>query len=182
MKKSLFIGQKVKDEGSKVLFVGVFMFVGNGFSNEKPQISTGRFCSLRCALYSVICSLLSVLCTLILPLVLLAIVAGSLFYPFFCRSKEPKPRHTSGIVALACVQELPRWGATSFSRQWLAARLLTLLIWGRRNSPAAQTSCALIQNVAKPRSIPYGDGLFLEMFGGWKAKQYNCPSSKRDEH
>ncbi|MBQ3187882.1 MAG: hypothetical protein IJB60_00405, partial [Bacteroidaceae bacterium] len=68
------------------------------------------------------------------------------------------------------------WGATSFSRQWLAARLLTLLIWGRRNSPTAQTSCALIQNVAKPRSIPYGDGLFLKMFGGWKAKQYSCPS------
>ena len=111
MKKSLFIGQKVKDEGSKVLFVGVFMFVGNGFSNEKPQISTGRFCSLRCALYSVICSLLSVLCTLILPLVLLAIVAGSLFYPFFCRSKEPKPpsheRYSrpclcSGVAPVGC--------------------------------------------------------------------------------
>ena len=52
MKKSLFIGQKVKDEGSKVLFVGVFMFVGNGFSNEKPQISTGRFCSLLFLLFS----------------------------------------------------------------------------------------------------------------------------------
>ena len=24
--------------------------------------------------------------------------------------------------------------------------------------------------VAKPRSIPYGDGLSLNMFGGWKAK------------
>ena len=64
MKKSLFIGQKVKDEGSKVLFVGVFMFVGNGFSNEKPQISTGRFCYLLCTLYSVLCNLLSVICSL----------------------------------------------------------------------------------------------------------------------
>ena len=31
--------------------------------------------------------------------------------------------------------------------------------------------------VAKPHSIPYGDGLFLNMFGGWKAKQYDCPTS-----
>lgn len=37
MKKSLFIGQKVKDEGSKVLFAGVYMFVGNGFSNENRK-------------------------------------------------------------------------------------------------------------------------------------------------
>jgi|GEM_PF-1602215 len=64
MKKSLFIGQKVKDEGSKVLFAGVFMFVGNGFSNEKPQISTGRFYYLLFALCSVLCSLCSVLCAL----------------------------------------------------------------------------------------------------------------------
>lgn len=59
MKKSLFIGQKVKDEGSKVLFAGVYMFVGNGFSNEKPQISKGLFCSFFFALLSVICALLS---------------------------------------------------------------------------------------------------------------------------
>ncbi len=52
MKKSLFIGQKVKDEGSKVLFAGVYMFVGNGFSNEKPQISKGLFCSFFFALLS----------------------------------------------------------------------------------------------------------------------------------
>ena len=64
MKKSLFIGQKVKDEGSKVLFVGVFMFVGNGFSNEKPRVSTGQFCYLLCTLYSVLCNLLSVICSL----------------------------------------------------------------------------------------------------------------------
>ena len=73
MKKSLFIGQKVKDEGSKVLFVGVYMFVGNGFSNEKPRISTGKFCSLLCTLYSVLCTLFSVLCTLFSVL---------LFYPY----------------------------------------------------------------------------------------------------
>ena len=60
MKKSLFIGQKVKDEGSKVLFVGVFMFVGNGFSNEKPRVSKGRFCYLLCTLYS--CFTLSATC------------------------------------------------------------------------------------------------------------------------
>ena len=84
MKKSLFIGQKVKDEGSKVLFVGVYMFVGNGFSNEKQQISKGLFCYFFFAL-------LSVLCSLVLPLPPPAIVAGSLFYLFFCRSKEPKP-------------------------------------------------------------------------------------------
>ena len=126
-------------------------------------------------------ALYSVICTLVLPLVPLAIVAGSLFYPFFCRSKEPKPpSHERYSRPCLCSGVVPGWGATSFSRQWLAARLLTLLIWGRRNSPTAQTSCALVQNVAKPRSIPYGDGLFLNMFGRWKAKQYDCPSSKRD--
>lgn len=54
MKKSLFIGQKVKDEGSKVLFVGLSMCVGNGFSNEKPRVSKGRFCYLLCTLLSVL--------------------------------------------------------------------------------------------------------------------------------
>ena len=121
--------------------------------------------------------LLSVLCSLVLPLVPLAIVTGSCFSMFFCRSKEPKPpSHERYSRHCFCSGVAPGWGATSFSRQWLAARLLTLLIWGRRNSPVAQTSCALVQNVAKPRSIPYGDGLFLKMFGGWKAKLYNCPS------
>ena len=52
MKKSLFIGQKVKDEGSKVLFVGIYMFAGNGFSNDKPRISTGQFCYLLFLLFS----------------------------------------------------------------------------------------------------------------------------------
>ncbi len=52
MKKSLFIGQKVKDEGSKVLFAGVYMFVGNGFSNEKPRVSKWRFCYLLFLLFS----------------------------------------------------------------------------------------------------------------------------------
>ena len=56
MKKSLFIGQKVKDEGSKVLFAGVYMFMENGFSNEKPQISKGRFYYLLFALLSVLLS------------------------------------------------------------------------------------------------------------------------------
>ena len=29
--------------------------------------------------------------------------------------------------------------------------------------------------------LPLRRGRILQMFGGWKAKQYNCPSLKRDE-